>query len=268
MNTELLNKIKADIKMWNNTKSDQLKCLQRVRKYFVAGLNDVIATKFGKSKSHPMAVFVGMGGCNIVVRIGKQLFRISYDEAVPEYVDHVKYEFDVLTSHDFGILAPIDYAYKSPNIWWHEIREAFRYDGATLAEYSKLLHKVIKLSKYNLYWFDIHNGNMMRDKMGNLVIADFDTSNVDGWVTKHVKRYKNIKLSEIKKYLDSYIGDWHIMNDLRFMIFAYLKLPVTNENWMKFCFGEFMYKSKYNITNCYTTALLDAQIKNKGDIGF
>lgn len=265
MNPELMNKIKSEIKIWNPTKSEQQKCLTRVRKYFIPGLNDILTTKF-KNKN-PKVIFVGMGGCNIVVRIGKRLFRISYDKAAKDCAEHVKYEFETLHKHDFGMLAPIDFAFKPDNIWWHEIQEAYPYQGATLTEYSKLLHKVIKLSEYNLYWTDIHNGNLMRDRNNNLVIADFDISTIE-WVVKNVQKYKNVKLSDIKQHLDIFINDWRILLELRFKIYAYLKIKITCENWMKFCFGEFVYKSKYNITNCYTTALFNEQVKNKGNIGF
>lgn len=81
-------------------------------------------------------------------------------------------------------------------------------------------------------------------------------------------KYKNIKLNDIKQCCDKYIHEWRKMRDLRFKIFMYLKLEITNENWMKFCFGEFMYKCKYNINDCYPISLLNEQIKHNGDIGF
>lgn len=266
MNPELLNRIKNDIKTWHADKVERKKCLQRVKNYFVPGLNDILSFKF--KVRHPKVEFVGMGACNIVVRIGKHMFRVSYDKATPEYASHVKHEFEVLRKHDFGILAPLDYRYQPPNIWWHQVQPASPYQGATLVEYSKLLHKVIKLSKYNLYWFDIHNGNLMRDKDGNLVVADFDTNDVNDCIKPHISRYRNIKLSSIKPLLDVYIGDGNILTELRYMIFAYLKIPLSNENWMKFCFGEFIYKSKYNISNCYPSSLFSAQVKHRGNLGF
>lgn len=267
MNTELMTDIKAEIsKLYPGDKEYHKKCVKRVKSFFEPGLNDILTTRFKGKK--PKISFVGMGGCNIVVRIGTRLFRISYDAAQKSYEPHVRHEFEVLNSGDFGILAPIDYAFKVPNIWWHEIQEAYPYQGATLNEYSKLFHKIIKLAKYNLYWFDVHNGNLMQDKKGRLVVADFDTGNAEYWVKPNVQKNKNIKLSEIKKYLDIYLPDWTVRRDLRFKIYAYINIDVSNENWMKFVFGEFMYTSKYNIQWCYPTSLFEAQVKHKGNIGF
>ena len=259
--------IKAEIsKLYPGDKEYHKKCIQRVKSYFVPGLTDVLTTRFqGKN---PKITCVGMGGCNIVVRIGTRLFRISYDRADKSCEEHIRHEFDVLTHHDFGILAPIDYAFKVPNVWWHEIQEAYPYQGATLYEYSKLFHKIIKLAKYNLYWFDIHNGNLMQDKNGKLVVADFDTGNAEYWVKPNVLKNKGVKLSEIKKDLDVYLPDWTVRCALRFKIYAYAKIEPSNENWMKFVFGEFMYCSKYNIQWCYPTSLFEAQVKHKGNIGF
>lgn len=265
---QLLSSIEQEIiHLWPDDKQLQKDNMKRVHEWFIPALNDIITTKF---KSHqPKISFIGIGGSNVVIKLNNKLYRIAYHQPRQEYLSDVKYEFEILNKHDFGINAPIDYKFIPNKLWWYEIKFIPTiYQGATLKEYSKLFHKVFKLHKYGLFWFDVHEGNIMHTDDGELIIVDFDTDNVDNWMKEYMQQFKNIKLPAIKTCCDKYIHEWRDLRDLRFKIFMYLKLDITNANWMKFCFGEFMYKAKYNISNCYPTSLLNEQLKCKGNIGF
>lgn len=244
----------------------------RVRKWFIPNLKHILRHKFNNT-TPPMSL-LGLGCSSIVVKVGRRVFRIAYVEPKAEHKAKLKYEMDTIRAHDFGILAPIDYCFRPTSsndpkgVWWYEIVEAYPYQGATLREYSVLLHKVMKLAKYGLFWNDIHNDNFMRDDKGNLVIVDFDTKTVDEWIKDAILEYKDVKMDDIKPWLDKFFTDWQDHRRLRFMIYSYLGIPITNENWMKFGFGEFMYRAKYHIDFRYPTNLLEAQIKYKGAIPF
>lgn len=264
----LLPLIEAEIQhIWPDDKVIHARAMKRVHDYFIPSFIDIINTKF-KSTSHLKLQFRGLGGSSIVIKINTKLFRIQYNNADPKLESFVRYEFETLSSHDFGILAPIDYKFISNKVWWYEIKEAYPYKGATIQQYSRLFHKVFNLHKYGLYWFDMHEGNVMTDKKGNLVIVDFDTYSVKDWVKDEIESYSRVKLSDIKPYLNRYVSNWKEMRKIRYMIYAYLKIPIDEEHYMRFCFGEFMFRMKYNIRDCYTDSLLQAQIKHKGNIGF
>lgn len=253
----------------------QKKMMERVDRWLAQNIEHILVTRFSSklsSKSTKMTL-LGMGGTSVVVKIKDKIFRITIIEPRAEYEKKIRYEMDTLQSHDFGILAPIDYYFipeskRDNGIWWYEIVEAFPYQGATLKEYSEILHKVLKLANYNLFWNDIHNDNFMRDPKGRLVIVDFDTGSVDEYIKSSIRVFKNTKISDIKPWLDKFFTGWQDIKRLRYMIYAYLGIPVTNENWMKFCFGEFMYRAKYNIEFRYPTRMFEAQVRYKGAIPF
>lgn len=172
MNKQLSNNIQKEIiNLWPDDKQIQKDCMKRINKWFVPGLNDIIKTKFKSKKCE--VIFVGMGGSNVVVKINNKtyctpnshIFRIAYKEPKQEYENDVKYEFEILNKHDFGINPPIDYKFEVGKYWWYEVKEMFKvYQGATIKQYSKLFHKVFKLHKYGLFWFDVHGGNIMHDE--------------------------------------------------------------------------------------------------------
>lgn len=246
--------------------NDASKRMKLVRKYFPPNLKHLLSHRFHTPNIH--ISLINLGGSSIILKINTKFFRILYIEPKKEYFSRIHYEFQTLSSHDFGILAPLNCTF-IPNIaWYYEIIPARPYQGATLKELSSLLHKVLLLSKYNLFWTDIHNDNLMRDSKNNLVIVDFDTGSIDMHIKSDILKHKSTKLSDITPHLDKYFSSPSLIKTLRYMIFAYLKIPITNENWMKFCFGEYMYRCKYNIDFRYPTKLFEAQQQSKGYIKF
>lgn len=224
-------------------KTVRARVMHRFNSFFKPNLRSILSHKFPNTKSFKF-MLLGVGGSSVVFKVNNKSFRAVCVHPHPDLADKLKNEFDILTSHDFGILAPLDYCFISTNernpAYWYEIDEATSYQGATYQEYSKLLHKTMKLANYNLFWNDIHNGNFMRDRHGNLVIVDFDVGHVDEWVKPGIMKYKHTKLSDIKPWLDRYISSPNDIRILRFMIYAYIKIPITNLNWMQYNFGEYM----------------------------
>lgn len=261
--TKILSEIQL---LWPNDKKVLTERLKLIHMYVIPNINNIISHKFKNIKVSPDDIaFIGMGGANIILSIKNKLFRIAYHQPKEEYKEDSIKEFKLLNSHDFGICAPVAMNFETDKYWWYEVKKQYPYQGATIQQYSRLFHKVFDLHKYGLYWFDVHDGNIMQTKDGELIIVDFDTGSIDYWMKTYMnKNFKNITLDEIKPFLNKYC----YYRDLRMKIFMYLKLPITNKNWMKFCFGEYVYRLKYNIHDCYPTSLLNEQIKHKGNIGF
>lgn len=246
------------------TTSDYKAALRRIKYYFVPGMEDIL-----ESRTWTDVKLVGIGMFNVVVRIGKKLFRVAYYYPDPTYGRGLKFEFEILKKYDFGILPPLKLKFEPGKFVWHEIQEAKPYQGATVEEISTLLHKVLKLAEYNMMWADYHDGNIMTTVDGRVVITDFDLSHVDVYVQKNVDKWKGVKLNEIRDRLDKEYMDWRPLNAMRYMVFAYLKLEVTNENWMKYVFGEVVYRKRYTIPSyMYPTSLWKEMLHWKGMIPF
>lgn len=260
----LLDKIEDELSRMGMDSVDYKAACRRIKYYFVPGMEDILDGKSWKSVE-----FVGAGMFNIVVRIGKKLFRIAYYYPDPSYVRGMKFEFEILHKYDFGILPPLRMKFEPGKFIWHEIQEAKPYQGATVEEISALLHKVIKLAEYNMMWADYHDGNIMTTVDGRVVITDFDLTHVDVYVEKNVSKFKDIKLKDIQDRLDKEYMDWRPLNELKYMIFAFLKIEITNENWMKYIFGEVIFRKKYTIPSyMYPTSLWKEMLRWKGAIPF